>query len=402
MRILLSNKFYYPKGGDCIYTMELEKLLIKNGHEVAIFTQQHPKNKKSKYSRYWPSGIDYSQVSFSNIKEQICRPIKSNQVADNFARLIRDFKPEIVHLNNIHSQISPIIAQIAYENNIPIIWTLHDYKLLCPSYSLLRNDAICELCMVHKYNVIKYRCVKNIIGSTIAYIEAKKWNRTVIEKYISKFIAPSNFLKGKMVQGGFISNNIIVQNNFISDNKIIKKPISKDKYYLYFGRFSNEKGLSILLNAASQLPYHLKLVGDGPLFNELRAIYNPCSNIEFIGFKKWDDLKIIIQKAQFSVIPSICYENNPFSIIESYALGTPVIGANIGGIPELIIEKETGYTFQSGSVEDLKVYINKFYIDHEQNNLGANTIKFANNCFKSSFYYNKILTIYEETISQKI
>jgi len=342
LKILLSNKFYYPRGGDCIYTIELEKLLKKNGHEVSIFTQQYDENLKNEYEEYWPSKVDYSSKNIRNLAESLFRPIYSREVMKFFNLLLKDFKPDIVHLNNIHSQISPIIAQIAYTKNIPVVWTLHDYKLLCPSYSCLLDGKPCELCFTNKINVIKHRCVKNFVGSSVAFLEAKKWNKAKLEKITSRFIAPSTFMKTKMVQGGFNRDKISVLNNFIDDDKILEKVKEKENYYLYFGRFSKEKGVETLLKAASKLEYKLKLAGTGPLLDSLKHEYNKYSNIEFLGFKSWDDLKIILQKAQFFIIPSEWYENNPLTIIESFALGTPVIGANIGGIPELIEENKTG------------------------------------------------------------
>ena len=283
MKILLSNKFYYPRGGDCIYMIGLEELLKKNGHEVAIFTQEYQDNLDSKYKDYWPSKVDYSSKNISNLSESLLRPIYSKEVNKKFRSLINDFKPDLIHLNNIHSQLSPSIAKIAYKIDIPVVWTLHDYKLLCPSYSCLLNGKPCELCFTDKINVIKNRCVKNIVGSTIAYAEAKKWNKEKLELYTNRFIAPSNFMKDKMIQGGYSSGKIDVINNFIDDSKINKNVSPKEDYYLYFGRFSKEKGVGSLLKAASSLKYNLKLAGTGPLLDKYQKQYEKCSNIELDG-----------------------------------------------------------------------------------------------------------------------
>lgn len=394
MKILLANKFYYPRGGDCIYTIELEKLLIKHGHEVAIFTQKFDENLENSFSKYWPSKVDYSTKKIRNIFESLLRPIYSKEVKGKFQNLILDFKPDIVHLNNIHSQISPIIAEVAYKKGIPIVWTLHDYKLSCPSYICLRGGRICELCLKSKVNVIKHRCVKNLFGSLVAYIEAIKWNKDKLQIYTDRFIAPSKFMKYKMVQGGVNSNRIIVMNNFIQDSKISKKPYSKEDYYLYFGRFSKEKGIKTLLKAASQLPYKLKLAGTGPLYTEIETEYHNQSNIDFLGFRYWNDLKELIKRAQFCVVPSEWYENNPLGVIESFALGTPVIGADIGGIPELIEQNKTGFIFKSGNEEDLRNHIENFFKKNDSYSMGINTIKYAKHNFSSSLYYNKIRDLY--------
>jgi len=399
MKIILANKFYYPRGGDCIYTIELEKLLKKNGHNVAIFTQQFDENLDNKYSNYWPSKVDYSTKNIANLSEALFRPIYSKEVKSNFQQLISDFKPDVVHLNNIHSQISPIIAEIAYQHKIPVVWTLHDYKLLCPAYSFLRNGKVCELCLNSIINVVKNRCVKNIVGSSIAYAEAKKWNKQKLEKYTSKFIAPSKFMKNKMIQGGFSTSNIEVLNNFIDDDKLDNLEANKENYYLYFGRFSEEKGVETLLKAASTLHYNLKLAGTGPLLDSLKNKYK-SKNIEFLGFKQWEELKILIKNAQVIVIPSECYENNPLALIESFALGTPAIGANIGGIPELIESEKTGLIFESGNKNDLKNKIKYFFDNLVDKNLGINTIEVAQKRFLASDYYIKIMDLYKSVMEK--
>lgn len=392
MRIILANKYYYPRGGDCIYTIELEKLLKSKGHKVAIFTQQYEENLPSDFSKYWPSKVDYSINNIRNISESFLRPIYSKEVQFKFKKLIDDFKPNIVHLNNIHSQISPIIAKVAFERNIPVIWTLHDYKLLCPSYSCLRNGRVCELCFKNKINVVKYRCVKNIVGSIIAYWEAKKWNQQRLEKYTNVFIAPSRFMKEKMIQGGFDGNKIEVINNFIDVSKLTKFNSEKEDYYLYVGRFSKEKGVETLLKAAINLPYKLKLAGSGPLFSELHNRYEN-KNIEFLGFKNWSDLKNIISRARFIVTPSEWYENNPISVIESLCLGTPVLGARIGGIPEMINEGINGMTFTPGDIDDLKNKINEMFQISYNNNMIRLT---ARQKYSSDIYYSALIRLYQK------
>jgi len=393
MKILLANKFYYPRGGDCIYSLNLEKLLIDKGHDVAFFSQNYEENLHNDYLKYWPSNVDYSKKSFSNLKELLVRPIYSTEVKEKFICFIKDFRPDVIHLNNVHSQLSPILAQIGFNFNIKVVWTLHDMKLICPAYSCYRNDEICELCFNNKkFNVIKHKCVKNLIGSSIAYIEAKRWNLKKLEKYTDKFISPSSFLKDKLVSTGLSQDKISVLNNFIDKSKILSSPSEKNDYCVYFGRISNEKGIKVLLKAAEKLKYKVKIIGTGPLLNELKEKYTHA-HIEFLGFLEWDKLKNIISKAQFSIVPSICYENNPLSIIESFSLGTPVLGANIGGIPELI-NKNSGLVFEPNDSEDLENKMNYFIDELTSKNLGKYTIEEARNNFCSDKYYSNLMKIY--------
>lgn len=400
MKILISNKYYYPKGGDCIYTSELEKLLASNGHEVAIFSMQHPMNNESSFVKYFPSEIDYENKSLPNRVKQVSRMLASKEVKEKFNLLLEDFKPDIVHVNNIHSQLSPIIVKAAHKKNVPTVWTLHDYKLLCPRYDCIRDGKPCELCFENKKNVIKHSCMKGSkLASIIAYAEAVKWSKSKLETYTTAYVCPSNFLRNKMVQGGFKQDKLHHLCNFINVEKTIHDDYTKDDYICYVGRLSHEKGLPTLLEAVSKTSIKLKVVGGGPLEKELKEKY-ANENIVFEGFHSWDTLKLLVAKAKFMVIPSEWYENNPLSVIEALCLGTPVLGANIGGIPELI-EKKNGLLFESGNIEDLISKLNTI------TNLPDGTFDYkeiAENSrkkFTSKNYYNNLIKIYKDLLIDK-
>lgn len=401
MKILYVNKFYYPRGGDCIYTIELEKLLNSRGHQTAVFSMHHEQNLPNQYSRFWASALEYSGKNPANLKETLLRPIYSSEVRRKFISLLDFFKPDVVHLNNIHTQISPIVAEISHKLGIKVVWTLHDYKVICPSYLCLRDNMPCELCIKNKRNVIKYKCIKaSTIGSIVGYAEAIKWNLEKLQTYTDRFVCPSNFMKNLMLKAGGVENKYSVIHNFIQDEKILTEPVQKDNYFCYVGRLSNEKGIATLLEAMKVLPeYNLKVIGGGPLEGELVKKYSEISNVEFLGFIKWEEIQQIVKKANFSVIPSKCYENNPLSVIESFALGTPVIGSRIGGIPELIIEGYNGLLFETGNCMDLAKKIRYFYAELADKNLGKNTIEFSQQKFSSNVYYDKINKVYSEVLS---
>lgn len=400
MKILLSNKYYYPRGGDCIYTMELEKLLREKGHEVAIFSMQHPSNLSSEYSQYFPREVDFNKaIGIKNFFSVLVRPFGAPEVRRKFSRLIKDFKPDIVHLNNIHSQISPVIASIAYKNKIPVVWTLHDYKLVCPAYLFLSNDKNCDSCLSNKMSVIKKRCIKHsFLASLMSYFESLYWSHSKLDKFTTIFISPSSFLKEKIIAGGFNSAKIKVLHNYISSAKYFPPVQFKEKYYCYIGRLSGEKGIETLLKAAIWLPkYSLKIIGTGPLGEALGSKYN-CKHIEFMGYKNWSELKLILAGSQCMVIPSIWYENNPLSVIESLCLGTPVLGANIGGIPELINPGVNGLLFEPGNVIDLQNKISYVF----QNSESYNTSLIANEArikFNAESYYNELIEIYSRVLN---
>lgn len=390
MKILLANKFYYRRGGDCIYMLNLEKLLKAHGHEVAVFAMDYPENLDTPWKKYFPKNMS-KLMAFT-------RPFGSHEVKSTFKKLLDDFKPDVVHLNNVHTQLSPVMAELAHQWGIKVVWTLHDYKLLCPRYDCLKNgNTICETCFNgDKKACLDNKCMKGSkLASFIGFKEAIVWNRERLEASTDVFICPSQFMADKMVQGGFSKSKMQTLCNFIDvekckfsstdDTDDVELLPKKEDYYCFIGRLSHEKGAKTLIEAANQLPYKLVIIGGGPLMDELKAVAN--TNIEFVGFKLWDDIKQLVGKARFSVIPSEWYENNPLSVIEAQCLGTPVLGANIGGIPEL-----TDYTFSSGNIADLKTKIEKMWnseFDYQQ------IASDAQHRYDAETYYDKLINIYK-------
>lgn len=386
MRILLSNKFYYRRGGDCIYMLNLEQLLKSYGHDVAVFAMDYPENIETPWKQYFPQNMS-KLMAFT-------RPFGSAEVKAKFNKLLDDFKPEVVHLNNIHTHLSPIIAELAHNRGIKVVWTLHDYKLLCPRYDCLRNgNDICELCFNGDKSSCKtYKCMKgSTLASLIGYKEATTWNRRRLEACTDVFICPSKFMAQKMIQGGFTSKKLIPLCNFIDIDKCKKDTYEKENYYCYVGRLSHEKGVKTLIKAAQKLSYKLVIIGGGPLSDELKN-ETTNANIEFVGYKQWDEIKEIVSKARFSVIPSEWYENNPLSVIEAQCLGTPVLGARIGGIPELIENGVTGMTFESRNVNDLTSKLEAMW----QHTFNYKEIALTSQKrYNSESYYQSILKIYQ-------
>lgn len=384
MRILEVNKFYYHRGGDCIVMMNLERLLKEHGHDVAVFSMQYPDNEESEWSGYWPSNM-------TNV-DAFVRPFGAKQVKEVFSKLLNDFKPDVVHLHNIHTQLSPIIAKIAHEHGIRVVWTLHDTKLVCPCYTCMRDGHWCEECFKDKKAVIKHRCMPwGLIGSTIGFLEAKEWNKERLQEYTDLFLPPSQFMMDTVVRGGYNPKKFRVLCNFINVDKVKNPCFDKKDYFVYLGRVNEVKGVRSLCMAAASLPYKLIVIGGGELLPELQEQYN-TSNIEFKGQMEWNNFRPIIEGAKFMVLPSEWSENNPLTVIESQSLGTPVLGAKIGGIPELIDEGVTGMTFESGNVEDLKEKIELMWdASFDYKAIAANAVK----RYSSEAYYEQLMKYYK-------
>ena len=363
-RILIANKFYYPRGGDCVVAMNLERLLREQGHEVAVFAMQHPENVDSGWNGYYAPQVDFAG-SIGNKVQAAKRLMGWGDIKASFNKILDDFRPDIVHLHNIHSYLSPVLAKLAKRRGCRVVWTLHDYKLVCPSYACLLEGKPCEKCIGRgKMHVLKNRCMKgSLAASAMAYIEALKWNRNVLDQYVDAFICPSNFMASKMKKDGFDPEKLHVVCNHIDPEKLKlfgSAGAGREDYYVYVGRLSPEKGVETLLNVASKLPYNLKVAGDGPLRKQLENQYAGSEYIEFLGHQNAIQVAELLSKARFSVVSSEWYENNPLSVIESLCAGTPVVGARIGGIPELI-DQDNGIAFASGNREDLVTAINQAF-----------------------------------------
>ena len=362
-RVLLVNKFYYPRGGDCVVVLNTEALLRENGVDAQVFAMEYPDNLQTYYQDKFASEVSFAG-GLGNKWRAMKRTLGMGDVRSRFEAVLDDFKPDVVHMHNIHSYLSPVVGELAHKRGIRVVWTLHDYKLLCPRYDCLLDGKPCEKCFTGaKRNVLTNRCMKGSLpASAVAWFEAAKWNRQRLEKITDMFVCPSEFMADKMQIGGFTSAKFKVLNNFLDPVKLAHyktadKGVTREDFYCYVGRLSKEKGVSDLLEVASRLPYRLKVAGGGPLEDELKEKYSDCPNIEFLGMLDAEGVASLLTHARLSVVPSQWYENNPLSVIESLCAGTPVAGAQMGGIPELI-DSETGVTFRPFDQDALAAAIN--------------------------------------------
>ncbi|MBR5169549.1 MAG: glycosyltransferase [Muribaculaceae bacterium] len=362
-RVLLVNKFYYPRGGDCVVVLNTEALLRENGVEAQVFAMEYPQNLEAHYQDRFAS-----RVTFSGSKGDQWRAMKRTlgmgDVKERFEAVLDDFKPDVVHLHNVHSYLSPVVGELAHQRGIRVVWTLHDYKLLCPRYDCLLGGKPCERCFTGtKLGVLTHRCMKGSLpASVVAWLEALKWNRKRVEHNTDLFICPSEFMANLMISSGFESSKVKVLNNFLDPVKLkqlndIDPSASREDYYCFVGRLSHEKGIESLLDVAAQLPYKIKVAGSGTLEPAMRLKYAGRDNIEFLGLLDAPDVARLLAGARFSVVPSQWYENNPLSVVESLCAGTPVAGSQMGGIPELI-DSSNGIVFQPFEQETLATAIN--------------------------------------------
>lgn len=398
MRVLLVNKFYYNRGGDCTATLATERLLKEKGHQVAVFSMNYPQNFDSEWKEYFADEVSMSLPGVPAKINAVLRIMFGTGVEKPFMKLLKDFKPDVVHLHNIHSYLSPLLAQIAKKHGIKVVWTMHDYKLVCPSYSCFYNGKVCEDCLSCKFSVVSRKCMKDsMAASFIAWAESVVWNRRRLSSLTDEFICPSHFMADKMYVGGFPKDKLKVLCNFIDSEKssiIRTKKVERiPGSYCYIGRLSEEKGVEMLLKVASKLDYTLYIGGSGPLEEKLKLEYSSCNNIHFLGRLDSDQVIELFSKSCFSVIPSRWYENNPISVIESLCCGTPVLGANIGGIPELL-DNEECMLYKCDSEEELESCIVEM-MNRACHNVGYKKLSEKSlERFSGENYYKELIQLY--------
>ena len=406
LKILLANKFFYLKGGVEASFFEIAEVLKQRGHEIAFFCMKHPRNYSSEYENYFVSNVDYENHTFKNIINASMKLLYSFEAKKNIERLISEERPDIVHLNSIYHQISPSIIHSLRKFGISSVMTLHDYKLACVSYLMMNNGNICEACKNGRYyHCFLQSCVKNSkIKSLLNTIEMYLHHKIMhIYELVDIFISPSKFLKVKLEKMGF-KGKIVYLPNFVKAENFKPEFNWKENSIIYFGRLSKEKGLFTLIEAMKNVKdLSLKIIGEGPIEESLKSKINceKIKNVNLLGFKTGKELKDEIKKSMFVVLPSEWYENNPISVIESFALGKPVVGARVGGIPELIKNYETGLTFELGQSEDLILKIN--YLKKNSDiitGMGKKARAFVEQELSSEKYYQRLMEIYNYAISK--
>lgn len=393
MKILMVNKFLYPNGGSETYIFKLGEELEAMGHEVQFFGMEDDRNVVGNRWNLYTGNMDFHTGKLQKLMYPV-KIIYSKEAKRKMRDMLAKFQPDVVHLNNINFQITPSIIDEIRKNNIPIVWTAHDYQLVCPNHMMyqLSNKEMCAQCIDGKYKCcIRNRCihgskVKSLLGSMEAYFY--KMRHTY--RRVDTIICPSKFMEVQLQHNPDIKGKTVALHNFIDD--IEWKECDKKGYILYFGRYSDEKGIRTLIEAARRLKdIPFVFAGKGLLEEEITGI----PNIQNVGFQSGEALVTLIREANFSIYPSEWYENCPFSVMESQMYGTPVIGADIGGIPELIDENRTGLLYESKNLDQLVGTITSLWNDPEKQQ------QFHENCKTLQFdnlklYCEKLLVIYKE------
>lgn len=399
MKVLMINKFLYPNGGSETYIFKLGDYLKSQGHEVQYFGMEHEGRCVGNAVNAYTSDMDFHNGSKLSKLTYPIKTIYSSEARKKLHLVLDDFQPDVCHINNFNYQLTPsIILEIVKwrkqtSHKCRIVFTAHDYQLVCPNHMCNNPNTgeNCEKCLGgHFLNCTKGKCIHGSTAkSAVGTMEAVLWKLNGVYKYIDTMICCSEFLKTKMDSNPLFAKRTVAIHNFV--DKVEWKEVQKKHYVLYFGRFSKEKGIDTLAKVGKELPdVQFIFAGTGPL----EEVINGIPNIKNVGFQKGAALKKLIREARFSIYPSEWYENCPFSVMESQMYGTPVLGADIGGIPELIRVGKTGDLFESGNASELKSKIQKLWKDKEL------CEQYTRNCRNINFddieeYGKKLMKIYQ-------
>jgi len=402
MKILMINKFLHKVGGAEAYTLKLGKFIQSQGHEVQFFGMDHKNRCVGNALNIYAEEKDFRNTSSINKIIYSFRTIYSFDAKKKLGVILDDFKPDICHLNNINFQLTPAIIYEIKKKKIPILQTVHDVQIACPCHRFYieHKKKICDNCKTGKFwNCIKNRCVHgSILKSCVAAMESYYYHIRNTYNLVDKYIAPSKFIAEQLIVAGVDKERIIVKYNFSDDLDDFVPSNIDEKYALYFGRLSEEKGIRSLLEVCQTLKdIRVIIAGSGPLESVVEEKVKSLKNINFVGFKSGNELKQLIAGARFCIYPSEWYENCPLSIIESESLGTPVIGSNLGGTNELIEPGKTGLLFEGCNKDELAhAMILLWRNDVLTDKMKDNCLNVKSNTIKT--YSKHLLELYMELI----
>lgn len=401
MNCLLSiNNYYYRRGGAEVVFLEQNHLFEEIGWDVVPFSMRHAKNLASPWQDWFVDEIEFGE-DYSLFQKLINagKITYSFEAGRKVAGLVQRVKPAIAHAHNVYHHISPAIFGRLKALGVPTVLTLHDLKIACPAYKMLTHDGICERCKGGAiWNVVVHRCIKNSLPLSAVIMVESAVHRLLgcYSRHVDRFVVPSRFYLEKFVEWRWPRERFAYVPNFV-DSAALQPRGMPGRSFVFFGRLGPEKGLATFVRALALAGASGWIVGTGPEEDRLRRLATETgADVEFLGYRTGEALFDTIRNARAMVLPSEWYENAPMSVMEAYALERPVIGAAIGGIPELIREGETGAVFPSGDAEALAARLREFAAmsDDEILAMGKAGRGWVERDFTAERYRERLLELY--------
>jgi len=398
--LLSINNYFYPRGGAEVLFLEQNRLFEHAGWQVVPFAMRHPQNLPTPWADYFPDEIEFGRSYGLGTKLlHAQRVVFSLQSRRKMHDLLERVRPRIAHAHNIYHHLSPSILPTLRKAGIPVVMTVHDLKLACPAYTMMAANKPCERCRGGRiHNVAVHRCIKGSLGLS-SLIMVETFVHRLLRLYdanVSRFVVPSRFVLDKLVAWGWAPDRFAHIPNFVDVERFAADRPIGDRF-VYCGRLQNLKGVETLVRAAAVAKRPLTIVGSGPEERRLRTLSAELrADVEFLGHLPKEALAGVVQSARAVVVPSEVNENSPLALLEGYAAGRPVIGARIGGIPELVREEETGVLFPSGDVEALAAALDRLTSlpDMRLSEMGAAGRRWVEQDFTATRYRNRLLDLY--------
>lgn len=399
MRILSINNYHYVRGGAEKVFLEQNKRLRRSGAEVAEFCMRHDSNQPSAWERFFVSNLEFNAEDRAIARlGKAGRLLWNIESRKNIDKLIRHFSPTLAHIHNIYHHISFSILPVLKKHGLPVVMTLHDLKLLCPSYTMYRDGQVCHKCATGSYlNAVRFSCVKESrLGSLVAATDNFIADTLgVVDRHVDAYVVPSQFYRDLFSRYGIAQRKLFYIPNFTELHNHSSASVLSNRF-LYFGRLSREKGVHVLIKAAGFAGVKLAIAGSGPEEPHLRQLATEAGvDCDFLGHITGSSLLDAIQRCRAVVVPSIWYENAPLTVLEALKNGKAVIASRIGGIPEILSEGKSGFLFEPYDFKNLGMLMQKLndMTDHEIIRLGSYCRESASK-FNVDAYIQRITDLY--------
>lgn len=398
-RLLSLNTYNYRRGGSDVVFLEHDAMFRAQGWNTAVMTMHHPRNEPSPWSRFFAEEIEFGhEYGMLDKLAMAGKVIYSGEAKRKVAALLDEFPADVAHAHCIYHHLSPSVLGELKQRGIPAVMTAHDLKLACPAYKMLNRGGVCEKCRSgNLLHLMANRCVRDSLPVSVLIMLESAVHKSLglYRRNLDRVVTPSLFYKQKLMEWGWPEKQLAYIPNYV--NAAAYTPRGPGDYFFYFGRLALEKGVATLIKAAARAGVKLRIAGTGPESQALKALAAEVGgDIEFLGFVSDEPLWKWVREARAIVLPSEWYENAPMSVLEAYASGKPVIGARMGGIPEMIRDGETGALFESGNVEELAASMTYFSAmpDARVSAMGEAARDYVSTTFTAERYRGEMLDLY--------
>ena len=396
------TSYYYRRGGAEAVMLDQNELLSERGWDIIPFAMEYEKNFETGYDEYFVEEIDFAS-DYTPVEKvrKVVKSVYSLEARREIGRLIDDVRPDIVHAHNVYHHLTPAIFGAIQKKGVPAVMTVHDLKIGCPSKLMLAADGVCERCHGGKtWNAVQQRCLKGSLPlSAVAALETTLHNALgSYKKNVDLFVLPSRFHMNKLIDWGLPAAKARYVPNAV-DVSGLEPEYSAGERFVFVGRLSEEKGLVTFVKAVGEAGVSATIVGTGPQEAELHALVDSTgADVIFAGYQTGEPLFDIVRQAKALVLPSECYENAPVVLLEAYGVGTPVLGSDLGGIPELI---QPGITGELATAGDVSAFAEKLSLlaslpNSQLEDMGRAGRSFVEDRFSREHYLKALLDVYAE------